>query len=310
MGRNQKLKEARRVAKQIEKEADQTVELTIEQIEALLERLENRALLEADYPLLIWIVQNYTAVEQKLASRETSMKRLQNLLFGPKSESTKRVGDKPQEIATGASGEKPKRPGHGRKNKDEWAERPLLCPHAHDSLQAGALCPKCKQGKLYEYKPAVHVRIKANPLFEVEHHEMQRLRCSACGWLFTAKMPQDLQKSPSATPEAIALTAMLRYQAGFPKYRLLGFLKLQGIFLTWTKLWGLVVVLFEILLPVFNHLKVLAREGRLVQNDDTRMKVLERSRKKNQVRATALVNQRLHRGFDLILFSPLQPFQL
>ncbi len=309
MGRKQKLKAERRAAKQVEKEADQTIELTVEQIEALLDRLESRALLEPDYSLLIWIVQNYTAVQQKLASRESSMNRLQNLLFGPKSEGAKCQGIQPNESTPQEGALKPKRPGHGRKSKDEWAEKPLLCPHAHDSLQASALCPKCKHGKLYEYKPSVHVRIKANPLFEVEHHELQRLRCSSCGWLFTAKMPVDLQKSPSATPEAIALTAMLRYQGGFPKYRLLVFLKIQGIFLTWSKLWDWMVNLFEILLPVFEFLKRLAREGKLVQNDDTRMKVLElvKENKKNpeldrtEIQTSAIISH-LPSGQQIRLF--------
>jgi len=121
----------------------------------------------------------------------------------------------------------------------------------------------------------MRVRIIANRVLDVEQHEVDRLRCSACGWLYTATPNEDLRKYPDATPEAMAMSALLRYQSGFPTYRLIGFLFAQGVYLTWTKVWTMILSVYEVALRIFDTLWTLAAEAKLVQNDDTKMRVIE-----------------------------------
>jgi transposase len=269
VGRKQKIREARKVFRGLKEEPETgpIQEMTIEQIESLLDRLEKRCLIDTDYPLIIELIKNFTWVQETLAQKEGTLERLKKLLFDPnKTEKIER-----SQLAEGE--QKKRKGGGGRRKSTEWASQFILCSHSHESLKAGDLCPKCGHGRLYAFKPTVHIRVKANPLFEVERHEFEKLRCGGCGWIFSAKWSDDLRAEPEATAEAVAMTAILRYRSGLPNQRILGFLNIQGVYLTWTKLWGWVVGLFEILVVVYEALKRMAANARLAQNDDTKMKV-------------------------------------
>jgi hypothetical protein len=71
------------------------------------------------------------------------------------------------------------------------------------------------------------------------------------------------------------MSAILRYQAGFPNYRIVSFLKAQGVYLTWAKIWGMAVGVFETVLHVFQVLWKLSADAKLAQNDDTPMRVID-----------------------------------
>ena len=247
MGRKQKIREARKVFRGLKEEPETgpTVDLRIEQIESLLDRLEKRALIDSDYPLIIELIKKFTWVQETLSQKEGTLERLKKLLFDPnKSEKVERSQLEPKQ-------KKKRQGGGGRRKVGQWATQFIPCSHPHETLQSGDLCPKCGQGRLYQFKPSFHIRVRANSLFEVEKHEFQKLRCGACGWIFSASWSEDLRREPDATAEAVAMTAIMRYKAGLPQERLLSFLKIQGIFLTWTKLWGWIVGLFEILIFVY-----------------------------------------------------------
>jgi transposase len=274
VGRKQKIREARKVFRGHEKSTGShpKVEITVAQIEALLDRLEKRALIDADYPLIVELIKNFTWIQGILSQKEGTLERLKKLLFDPnKTEKVTRSGTSPEEDP---DKKKRRTGGGGRKKPEEWATQFLVCPHSHESLKTGDLCPKCALGHLYAFEPSIHIRVRANSLFEVERHEFERLRCSACSFVFSARWSEELRNEPDATAEAVATAVLLRYQSGLPQYRLLNFLKVQGVFLTWTKLWGWVVGLFEVIIFVYEALKKIAANGKLVQNDDTRMKVL------------------------------------
>ena len=82
------------------------------------------------------------------------------------------------------------------------------------------LCPECGEGKVYRQKePATLVRIVGQPPLEATVYEMERLRCNACGEVFTADEPAE------AGPEkydvtAAAMIALLKYGSGVPFNRL------------------------------------------------------------------------------------------
>jgi len=57
-------------------------------------------------------------------------------------------------------------------------------------LAVGQRCPVCGQGKLYELPAGVEVRIDGNALLSAIRYELEKLRCSACGEVFTAGLPE------------------------------------------------------------------------------------------------------------------------
>jgi transposase len=297
MGKQQRAKAARKKIREFQ--------ISIEELEALLDRLENKCLLDADYPLIIEIIKNITVIQDQFKNSTTTIKKLQKLMFGPKTERTKL----PADLKATDTGEPAK--GHGKKPVDQWVDTPVqICQHSHEEFKEGQLCPKCALGKLYRFKPSVRVRVVASRALDVERHEVDRLRCSGCGWLFTAPVSEDLTKYPDATPEAMAMSAILRYQAGFPNYRIVSFLKAQGVFLTWAKIWSMAVSIFEAALPVFKFLWKQSAEATLVQNDDTKMRVIDlikanKSKAKKErkaIQTTGLIMHLLN-GYKVMLFK-------
>ncbi len=80
------------------------------------------------------------------------------------------------------------RPGHGRLEAEAYAgaER-VAC--RHEALAVGQRCPVCGQGRLYGVPPGVEIRIDGNALLSAIRYEVEKLRCSACGQVFTAQLP-------------------------------------------------------------------------------------------------------------------------
>jgi hypothetical protein len=82
------------------------------------------------------------------------------------------------------------RAGTGRLGADayEGAEH-VAC--RHEVLAAGQRCPVCGQGTLYALPPGVEMRIDGHALLSALRSELHKLRCSACGQLFTAPLPSE-----------------------------------------------------------------------------------------------------------------------
>jgi len=76
--------------------------------------------------------------------------------------------------------------GHGRHAAAAFtgADR-IVVPHA--SLHSGDPCPECQRGTVYRQKaPATLVRFVGQAPLKATVFEMERLRCNACGEMFTA----------------------------------------------------------------------------------------------------------------------------
>jgi len=297
MGKQQRIRSKRKDFREIK--------ITVEEIESLILRLEQESLLKSDYPLLIELIKNFAIIENQFKNKKNTVAKLQKLLFGPKTESSKL----PPDLKATDTGEPAK--GHGKKAADQWVDEPAqICTHSHDQLQEGQLCPKCKQGKLYPFAPSVRVKIIAHRPLDVERHEIERLRCSACGWLYTATPGTDLQNAPDASAEAMAMSALLRYESGFPIYPMRSFLAAQGVFLTWTKIWSLIEGVFDVALEIFEVLLQLSSNCTLAQNDDTVMKVIDlmranktKTKKERKAIQTTGLLMHLPTGEKIMLFK-------
>ena len=200
-----------------------------------------------------------------LQEAKLSVKRLRNLLFGssaqpqgrPESEGEATSSEAPgqaageeeavpvaevaprlettgREAGSGASESegKPKpqgghRAGTGRLGADAYvgAER-TEC--RHEALAVGQRCPVCGQGTLYELPPGGEIRIDGHALLSALRYELQKLRCSACGQMFTAPLPPEAGEE-KYSPRARAVLVVGRYYLGLPLYRIEGYQAMLGV---------------------------------------------------------------------------------
>ena len=62
---------------------------------------------------------------------------------------------------------------------------------AHAKLAHGDRCPDCDRGNVYTQKePKALVRIVGQAPLAATVYELERLRCNACGQVFTAEEPE------------------------------------------------------------------------------------------------------------------------
>jgi ribosomal protein S27AE len=113
----------------------------------------------------------------------------------------------------------PPPPGHGRNRAAAFTgARTVEIPHP--SLKHGDRCPECGQGNVYAQKePRTLVRIVGQAPLAATVYSLERLRCGACGQMFTAEEPEGV--GPEKYDEtAAAMIAQLKYGSGIPFYRL------------------------------------------------------------------------------------------
>ena len=167
--------------------------------------------------------------------------------------------------------------GHGRNGANAFrgAEKVKI---SHSNLQSGNRCPDCGRGNVYEQKePKVLVRIVGQAPLAATVYELERLRCNACGQIFTAEEPEGI--GPEKYDEtAAAMIAQLKYGSGVPFHRLEKMEDLMGIPLPASTQWEVVEEAAALMKPAHKELIRQAAQGEVLHNDDTSMKVLRLAR--------------------------------
>jgi transposase len=173
--------------------------------------------------------------------------------------------------------------GHGR-NGSEAFDGAQKVEIAHQSLKHGDRCPECREGNVYGQKePKVLVRIVGQAPLAATVYSLERLRCGACGQVFTAQAPEGV--GPEKYDEtAAAMIAQLKYGSGIPFYRLEQLEGLLGIPLPAATQWEIVEEAAELLKPARDELIRQAAQGEVVHNDDTSMRVLRLAREPSDER--------------------------
>lgn len=259
-----------------------------------------------DYALAEKLVKTLLAVTGLVRLQGTTVSRLRRFLGMKKSEKAADLiaqgkgpegpddpdgagGGKPESAhpdstgaaATGSEPSKVERKGHGRLSSSAFpnAHRHRV---SHEELRAGDRCPGCGKGTLFELeKPAEFLRIVGQAPLHALCWECQRLRCSGCGLVFTAKAPAEAQ-GQKYDETAIAMMAVLHYGSGMPHERLE---KLQGDLRTPLPAATQSEVLKEStddMKPVFEELTRQAAHGRVFFVDDTSVQILEYSGKRRK----------------------------
>jgi hypothetical protein len=165
-------------------------------------------------------------------------------------------------------------PGHGRNGADSYggAERVEVC---HDCLRAGASCPSCKVGTLYEQKhrPKTLVRVEGQAPLKATIYELQTFRCGLCGELFSAEPPAGVGDT-KYDASAAAMIGLLRYGCGMPFHRLERLEGNLGVPLPASTQWDVVSEAVEGLVPAYEELVRVAAHGEVLHTDDTAGRVL------------------------------------
>jgi transposase len=267
------------------------VEVDSEELEDVLRRVE-QALDEKDSTLVRRVFESYAYVTELVEDKDTSIRRLRQLLFGARTEKTDSVvGQKtktpdatgPPDAAAGTESttgegttdesDAPAAKGHGRNGAEayEGAERVEV---AHPTLRAGDACPACGEGTVYDKAPGVLVRIVGGPPLSATVYRLQKLRCNLCGRVFTAEAPAEAgPRKYDAT--AGSMIGLLKYGSGLPFNRLEGLQGDLGVPLPASTQWDIVEAVASNIMPAFDELIRQAAQGDVLHNDDTTVKILE-----------------------------------
>ena len=172
---------------------------------------------------------------------------------------------------SGAAAAKPK--GHGRVPVSDYPDACHL-EVLHATLRPGQKCPACGRGTLFDLRdPARFLRIVGQPPLVGFCWNCQRLRCSGCGAIFTARAPGEAQ-GPKHSETAAAMIALLRYDGGMPHNRLGRLQRHLSTPVPASTQWDVVNERVRAVEPVYHELVRLAAQGSVVHNDDTYVRIL------------------------------------
>jgi transposase len=269
------------------------VTLSREDGEALLARLEANTLTAEDRRVLGKVLTFYFWLLFALREAKLSLRRLKTLVFGekPKKREPPTSGGTPSGGSGGGSGvlpealqgvqsasmpeateEKPHPPGHGRHGAAVYRAAPTVACR-HEELAVGERCPACGRGSLYRLPPGVEMRLDGNALLSAVRYELEKLRCSACGQIFTASVPAAAGEEKYSA-RARAVLALTRYYLGVPWYRLEQFQALVGVPVADATQWDLVERVGDCTHRIFKYLEKLAAQGEVIFQDDTPGRIL------------------------------------
>jgi hypothetical protein len=268
------------------------VELTREEAKALDSRLKRREFTENDIELVRRILSFYNWMQFKFLSGQLSISKLRKLLFGSTTEKRKKKGYKDAEknekkkdtpeITDQISiseipvvlKEKDRTKGHGRISADAYTDARVEIIY-HESLKVKDSCPlPLCSGKLYDIDPGVVIRIIGQPPAEIIRYEVQKLRCNLCAAIFTAALPYG-KSHEKYDAHFKAYIAVQKYFVAVPFYRQEQYLKMLNFPLPDATQFELVESVADSVYPVIGVLETLAANGKLIHNDDTRVKILE-----------------------------------
>ena len=237
------------------------VDVNVEELDRVIDETEKGPLSEADRQKLRTTLH---ALVESLERRRNTEKT--SAVLGDQNSTA------PPEEAQPEQGEN-KPAGHGRNGANAFrgAEKVKI---AHPNLRSGNRCPDCGRGNVYEQKePKVLVRIVGQAPLAATVYELERLRCNACGQIFTAQEPEGVG-AEKYDETAAAMIAQLKYGSGVPFHRLEQMEELLGIPLPAATQWEIVEEAAEVMKPARDELIRQAAQGEVLHNDDTSMRVL------------------------------------
>jgi transposase len=271
----------------------QAIAVDMADLVALLHSATERPLNMDEHKKLKAAITTLGYLTQLVEQKNMSIQRLRKMLFGAKTEKIGNViktgsnaepaASDPQEPSATVPGmQKPgaaepvakpePKPGHGRNGADTYTGANHI-RIGHPDLCAGALCPACEQGKVYDMPPKLLVRVTGQAPLQATVNEMQKLRCNLCGEIFTAPTPEGIG-AQKYDERAASMISVLKYGSGMPFYRQQRLQENLGIPLPASTQWEIVESAARAIKPVYEELIRYAAQGDVIHNDDTTAKIL------------------------------------
>ncbi|HKE28820.1 MAG TPA: IS66 family transposase [Bryobacteraceae bacterium] len=270
------------------------LDVTREDLAALLERARQGPLNEADFCKLKALVDTLGYLTELVADKETTIRHLRQLLLpqfstektrivlgtngsGAESVTAPPAASGPVEQREGEASAAVGRPGHGRNPASAYAGARKVRIQ-HPQLKHGDVCPECGRGKVYEQKDPVRlVRVVGQAPLQATVYELDHLRCGLCGQVFMAPEPDGVG-TEKYDESAGAMIAQLKYGSGMPFNRLRDLEQRLGIPLPAATQWEIVEGVAMLIQPAVHELIRQAAQGSLFHNDDTSMRILKLKR--------------------------------
>lgn len=299
------------------------LDFTPEQIEALIERLNQEALIKEDYPLLAQLVQALVWMNFSLQEKELSIQRLKKI-FGIKTESAsnlaqflaaQKAADNAEQDLVGSDLSKTtlenlaiadktaaaqtengniakeKKKNHGHRPAKDYTEAKTL--HiAHQLLKKGSTCPGCLKGRLFNLSPGTVIRIVGQPSLQVEIYRPERLRCALCGQIFTAELPKEINTGSRSDISAKTIVSLLKYRGGLPFYRQSQLQDILGAPVSASEIWEMTEEVADALHPIYAKMCEAAAGAAILQNDDTKARILSVMQERKEKKGTSTEDKR------------------
>lgn len=251
------------------------LEMSEEELSGMLDRIEQHKVEEKDYPLIADLIRSMAWISKELEEQSLTIRRLRRL-FRFKTEKT---GDLPDSEKDKKGKKDPKKSADKKKKGKSFSTRDykaaIIIRVALQSIKKGDRCPDCNSGNLYVIEPGKVLRITGQPWLQAHIYEVEKMRCSTCGKVFTAKLPDDVAKASKYDKTAKAIVCLLKYRGGFPFYRQE---KLQAMLetpISDTALWEMTRDVAVCLAPIHETLIEEASKGDCLHNDDTKARILD-----------------------------------
>lgn len=253
-------------------------------LDALIQRVEyaiehDLSVEASDLSLLLQAIQTLAYVQINIEEKNLTLTKLRKLLgMMPSSEKREPIIDQDNE------GRKSTSKSKNTKVKKKRSKSPERVPQTieHHPLvehNKGDLCSSCQLGTLYRFEPAEFIRISGHSPLHTTKHVLERLRCNACGQLFTADLNEGvINDGPSHQMygySARAMICMHKYFAGTPFFR---YQSLQHVFqvpVSASTQYDQCKLLADSIEPIHLALQKEAAQGHQVFIDDSHFKILE-----------------------------------
>ncbi len=240
------------------------IEVNVEELDRVLDQARQAPLSEADY---LTLKTTFHALIDRIRPSTKTEKTC--ALFGDQE------APAPERAQPEAEPDKPA--GHGRNRASAFTGARKV-DIAHQKLTHGGRCPECGRGNVYGQKePKMQVRIVGQAPLTATIYALERLRCNACGQVFTAQEPEGVGEE-KYDETAAAMIAQMKYGSGVPFHRLERLEKNLGIPLPAATQWKIVEEAAELMRPAYEELIRQAAQGEVLHNDDTGMRVLHLAR--------------------------------
>ena len=286
------------------------IDITTEQVESLIHRIESQQLTADDFPLLADVLRAMVWLESSLKEKTLSIARLK-AIFGIKTESAKKLAKLLEQTSANENSESSTEPpeddnktitpssnssmlndaddlkdnentsteenkppkGHGHRPSSDYKEAKIT-EIAHQTLKKADICPACNKGKLFNLTPGTVLRITGQPWLNVDIYKPERLRCALCQQIFTSKLPPELYKESRVDNAAKAIVSILKYRGGVPFYRQEQIQTILGNPISDTEIWEMTRDVAYHAEPIFTQLCNVAANADCIHNDDTTARIL------------------------------------